>query len=206
MEIYYLCLHGEKPFRPLSNPTGGSRIVRPESNAPKAWAKARQKAVEHCAGLPGARYCMIVVGHVDIRFVMRRDWKIHKNLCIPCEPDDRHDHHLVTYTERLLSQYAAMVLVPPMGAVKQLPYPWTEHTPTLPMVAAYRVEAAMSVNLADFSTGFELSSKGYRVLTLGDFAYMQHGPTVYDEFGTTKKWKRAYERTIEELLGVCSRD
>lgn len=210
MEIYYLCPEGEKPFRPLSNPDGGSRVVRPDGSSPKSWARARQKAVEHCASLPGrgTTYCMIVVGHVDVRLVRRKDWSKpgYPEVFWPVEPEDRHDHAIIGYVERLLEQYAAAVYVPPMGEVRNLPHTWAEHYLTLPMVAAYRSDAAMTVNMAGFSSGYELSSRGYGVITLGDCGYFQHGPTVYEEEGSTKKWRRAHAETLEELLGVRPRD
>jgi hypothetical protein len=150
---------------------------------------------------------MTVVGHTDVRHVRRRDWskKDYPEVFDPIAPSDRQDHAFINYVERLLEQYAAMVLVPPIGAVKHMHAVWEEHCPTLPMVAAYRVDAAMSVDMAGFSVGYELAGRGYRVLTLGDYGYLQQGPTVFDEYGSTKKWRRAYEQALEELLGVRSR-
>jgi hypothetical protein len=206
MDIYYLLPPTQKPLRVLSNPCGASRIVRTKGTATQAWLNARQAAIEDAAGR-GVRSVLVVVGHCsDVRHVQRRDWS---KLRYPevertYAADKRWDHSMITYMERLLHDYAAMVMVPPLGAV--VDNPWSEHTPTLPMVAGYRVAAAMSVDMAGSSPGYELSCLGYRTLTLHDYGFHMVGKPVFDEYGTTKKWKKAYDHAIEELLGVCPRN
>lgn len=203
MKIYYLCPKGTAPFRQISNPDGSGSVVRPQGTSAGAWLAARRSALEHAAGA-GERFAMVVVGHCDVRHVTRRDWSKPAYPAVECvmAADDRQDHHLVSYTERLLGQYAAMVMVPPYGAIAQITLPWEEHCPVIPMVTAYRVEAALAVGVDTPDVGYKLSGQGYRTITLADFCYAQHGPTVLDEFGTKLKWRKAYDYALEELIGV----
>lgn len=188
MNTYLLLPPGGTYRGGFSNPLGPVHISRVKGGD---YYNARARAVQHAIAT-GARRLLVVVGHARL-------------VCAPLGgaqyvAGGLHQHGLCLYVDRLLREQAGAVLVPPLSAVKQVPPGWGLRMPVPPMVAAYSVSAVGCHNPAEPSLGYNLCKDGYRVLTLADYAYEQHGPTVLDEYGSATKWNRAYEQAIRAFL------
>ena len=201
MRIYYLTQPGHAILHRLD--TEGldmpSHVVTVHGSD---WYGARARAFRHAAE-QGERRCLVMVGHCQLMRVHRSRSDPRGGTPETIDPVSRgplHDHGALLYLDRLLRQYVGAVMVPPLGAIRQLPAGWARDTPTIPMVGAYSIAAVMSVPHVGPALGYNLASAGYCVVTLGDYAYTQHGPTVMDEYGTTTTWKKAYEQAIQAYL------
>lgn len=188
MNTYLLLPPGGMYRGGFSNPLGPVHTLRVKGDD---YYEARGRAVQHAVAT-GANYLLLVVGHCRLTWTPRQGQ--------PQPAGDTHQHGLCLYLRRLLREQAGAVLVPPLGAAKQVPPGWGLHMPVPPMVAAYSVAAVMRHDPTEPSLGYNLCKDGFRVLTLADYAYEQNGPTVLDEYGSTTKWKRAYDQAIEAFL------
>lgn len=200
MDIYYLLPPKAHPAREISNPYSGSHVVRVQG---PDYYGARANALRH-ADEQGERYAFICVGHCSPVKVLRRDWAKHGyppyRPPINLDPTPNNDHGILGYVNRLLEQHAGAVLLPPLGAVAQVRDSWDVVVPCTPMVVGYNVKAALRASPETPSLEYNLIKDGYRVITLGDCAYVQFGPTVMDTYGTASKWKDAYEKALQPFL------
>lgn len=196
MHIYYLTPKGEKPARILSNPTeGASHSVTVHGEA--GWYAARAKALEHAAEA-GADFCMVVVGHC-IPTVAGRDGANLREVSA-FKPNERSDHSVILYMRRLLEQHHGAVLLHRLEALRGFPWSGLDLVPTVPLVACYRIAAAMSCDYTGPRLEYSMVTKGFRTYTPGDFGYWCHGRSdVLDTFGTPGHWKRAYEKALAAL-------
>ena len=196
MNTYYLRNPKEEPIHVLDNPYGSSHCITVKGGD---WYEARLRAFDHAA-TTGARHCLIVVGHCVPQQVGSGSGERSLATLTAYTPSNHTDHGLLVYLRRLLGQYAGAVQVPPVGVLPQLPRGWAEQVPVIPMVSAYSVAAVKSIDASGPTLGYNLVSTGYRVLTLGDYGFTQHGPVVLDEWGTAKKWKQSYEQCLKSFL------
>lgn len=194
MNIYYLCLPGVAPKHVLNG--GVNRVVRVCGGD---WYAARAQALQHALE-DGARTCMVVGGHCSITRVFRQDptGRTADRGAWPSGVSAHEDNHLLNYLERILREVAAGVLVPPQAAIRNIPWEGSYHLPVPPMVAAYNLSAIQSVRFTDASLGHWLCQSGFRLWTLGDFAYT--GAPTLDEYGTAARWRNAYENALKEFL------
>lgn len=194
MDIYYLCFRGARPAHVLSNPLGASRSVVVRGAAD--WYAARARAFEHAAAA-GSRFVMVVTG-LSTAFKARRDAAGAVHAC-PRTPYT--DHALVLYVARLLRQHVGAVLVPPGGALRQIPACGVDLLPTMPVCAGYRTAAVMENDYTGPGLEFGMVSSGYLTTTLGDFGVLPfHPPGVLDTYGTHTKWKQAHEKALRPFL------
>jgi hypothetical protein len=201
MRIYYLTPRGHNIVHKLDTAGLGGMASHAVYVEGGDWYAARAKAFQHAAHA-GERQCLIVVGHCA-PFQVHRTQDNGKRMVpkvVPVAPHPYSDHALVLYVSRMLRQHVGAVLVPPLGAVAQIPTGWARQTPVIPMVAAYTVAAVMSVDHTTSALGYNLSKAGFRVVTLGDYAFEQKGPTVLDEYGTKTKWEKAYDEATRAFL------
>lgn len=128
------------------------------------------------------------------------------------EPFTRHAtaedlHHLWHYINRLLGRFGH-VYVPHVYRAKHRVPEWPYlNSPTIPLVAGYRIDALKSLGGSDFGSnlGFRLCSAGYDSFLLSDFFWKDRDMEesvmdALDDYGTRAGWQGAYEAGIGKLI------
>jgi hypothetical protein len=189
MHIYYLTPAGEKVMRILDNQWGGSSKVTVRAGD---YYAAREKALTHA--LENGHNAMIVCNSCQL---LARDRNPPRTALTPL--GEFGEHGLLLYVCRLFNRFAH-VYVPPVSALAGIPLSGVDCTPTIPMVAAYRVDALVHVDLSK-SFGQDLCAKGYDSYTLGDYFYQDiAGKPQLDEYGSTSTWRKKYAQALATLV------
>lgn len=176
---------------------GGSRVPVPDGD----WYAARARCFHH-AQEAGHEKIIMVVG--TVKLFHRAYWSGKGECTHPVRADEYTQHGLWLYLDRLLQRYGH-VYVPPLSscwawqvrAKKQWNY-WC--SPTIPMVAAYQVDAVAELHDRTIPWGDQLCAAGYDSFTIDDYFFHNLGDTVYDERGSATTWRIAYERAINRFI------
>lgn len=181
IDVYYLTPEGGKPVHVLDNPYGASRVVTVRGGD---YTRAKAKALEHAQDK-----CLIVVAHCQPMRCAAQG--------VPRPHSTYDDHGLLLYLERILNDYAGAVVLPHVSELPFMVRGWEYNVPRAPMMAAYSAQAVRGLPVP---LEYNLVKKGYRVVTTGDYAYDQYGPTVLHPYGTKEQWNHAHEKTLEILF------
>lgn len=189
MQLYYLTPPGEKIVHRLDNQWGASVSVTVHGGD---YYAARHKALQHA--IEHGLNAMIVVNTCQL---LARDRNTPCTYFAPL--GDFGAHGLLLYLCRLFNRFAH-VYVPPVSALAGIPLCGVDCTPTIPMVAAYRVDSLINVDTSK-SFGQDLCAQGYDSYTLGDYFYQDiAGKPQLEEYGSTSTWRKKYAQAITAMV------